>query len=101
MKKKAIRLGLELIELERELNRYFSNRRITDKILRKQLEKIANVYKELRYVHLATHLEMPRILTTQQIVLYNKLRGYSQDDPCANIPEGMDLEMWKKHNNCP
>jgi hypothetical protein len=31
--------------------------------------------------------------------LYNKLRGYS-NDPCQNIPEGHNVEMWKKHNGC-
>lgn len=33
------------------------------------------------------------ILTPEQIALYNKLRGYSSDDPCENIPEGHDPEM--------
>jgi len=32
--------------------------------------------------------------------LYNELRGYSSDDPCENVPEGHDPEMWKRHNNC-
>jgi len=40
------------------------------------------------------------ILMPDQITLYNKLRGYSSDDPCENIPQGHNPEMWKKHHNC-
>ena len=101
MKQEAIPLGLELIEIERELNNHFSNRTITDELLGVLLERIAQVQKKLRYVHLSTHLKTPNILTPEQIALYNKLRGYSSDDPCENIPKGHDPEMWKRHHNCP
>ena len=101
MKQEAIPLGLELIELERELNNHFSNRTITNELLRQILQKIARVYSELRYVHLSAHLKTPDVLTSEQITLYNKLRGYSSDDPCENVPKGHDPEMWKKHHNCP
>jgi len=101
MKRQAIPLGLELIELERKLNNHFANGSITEKLLNELLEKIARAYKKLRYTHLAAHLETPTIVTPQQIALYNKLRGYSSEDPCENIPEGHDPEMWKRHHNCP
>jgi hypothetical protein len=101
MKQEAIPLGLKLIELERELNNYFANRTITSELLGVLLERVAQVQKKLRYVHLITHLKTPDILRPEQIALYNKLRGYSSDDPCENIPKGHDPVMWKKHNNCP
>jgi hypothetical protein len=101
MKQKAIPLGLKLIELERKLNHHFANQTITDELLRQNLRKIAEVYKQLRYVHLSAHLNTPDILKPEQIVLYNKLRGYSSDNPCENVPKGHDPEMWKKHHNCP
>ena len=101
MKQEAIPLGLELIELERELNNHFANRTITDDLLRQILQKIGKVHIQLRYVHLSAHLDTPDILKAEQITLYNKLRGYSSDDPCENIPKGHDPEMWKKHHNCP
>jgi len=100
MKQEAVPLGLELIELERELNNHFANRTITDEILRQILQEIVHVHRQLRYVHLSTHLKTPDILQSEQIILYNKLRGYSSDDPCENVPKGHDPEMWKKHNNC-
>lgn len=101
MKQEAVPLGLELIELERELNNHFANRTITNALLDQILQKIAQVHKQLRYVHLSTHLKTPDILKSEQITLYNKLRGYSSDDPCENVPKGHDPEMWKKHHNCP
>ena len=101
MKQEAVPLGLELIELERELNNQFSNRTITNELLLQILQKIAQVHRQLRFVHLSTHLKTPDILKSEQIILYNKLRGYSSDDPCENVPKGHDPEMWKKHHNCP
>ena len=101
MKQAAIPLGLELIGLERELNNHFADRTITDELLDELLDKIAQVRKKLRYVHLSTHLKTPNILTPEQIALYNQLRGYSSEDPCKNIPKGYDPKMWKRHHNCP
>ena len=101
MKQEAISLGLELIELERELNNHFANQTITDELLRQILQGIAQVHRQLRYVHLSAHLNTPDILKSEQITHYNKLRGYSSDDPCENVPKGHDPEMWKKHHNCP
>ena len=101
MKKQAILLGLQLIEFERSLNNHFANGTITDNLLQELLEKIAQVRKKLRYTHLSAHLTTPDILTAEQIILYNELRGYASNDPCKNIPKGHDPEMWKKHHNCP
>ena len=100
MQLKAIPLGNKLIDLERHLNDSFSNKTITKKRLIQQLNAISDVRKKLRYVHLVTHLMTPDILTPQQIDQYNHLRGYNAGDPCENIPEGHDVEMWKKHNGC-
>lgn len=100
MKKQAIPLGLKLIELEKELDESFKSKTINEELLAELLEKIAGVYRDIRYVHLSVHLKTPKILTKEQINEYNKLRGYSSNDPCSKIPEGHDPEMWKKHNNC-
>ena len=101
MKKEAVPLGLELIELEKELNEHFANGTITNELLRNILQEISQVRGQLRYVHLSTHLKTPDILKSEQIALYNKLRGYSSIDPCENVPKGHDPVMWKKHHNCP
>lgn len=100
MMSEAINHGLKLISLERELEGHFQNGTITDSILRSSLEDIANTRKELRYIHLATHLKTLDILSEEQIKKYNLLRGYSDPDPCANVPEGHSVDLWRKHNGC-
>ena len=99
MNDKARKLGKKLIQLETDLNQAFANRKINKAKLLEKLSAIEKVRKDLRYVHLVTHLETPSILSTSQIEKYNQLRGYSSD-PCSNIPQGHDREMWLKHNNC-
>ena len=100
MKQEAIFLGFKLIELERELNTHFADRTITYELLNQSLQKIAQVHSKLRYAHLSAHLKTLPILKSEQITLYNKLREYSSDDPCENVPKGHDPEMWKKHHDC-
>lgn len=100
MQSKAIPLGKKLIQLESKLNDSFANRKITAESLSHQLDDIARVTKELRYVHLVAHLATPSILSEFQITKYNKLRGYGDGDPCKNIPMGHNEDLWKKHNGC-
>ncbi len=99
MKVKAVALGEQLISLEEKLNIGFSDKTINQKLLEKSIEEIAQVRAKLRIVHLSTHLQTQNILTNKQLILYNKLRGYSEN-PCQNIPEGHNAEVWKKHNGC-
>lgn len=76
MKTAAIPLGKRLVELERGLNTAFAARDIDDQRLRATLDEIGTVRAKLRFVHLATHLKTPAILSTRQIDDYNRLRGY-------------------------
>lgn len=100
MNREAVTYGQQLIKLEKRLNEGFANRTINREMLSDQLNEIAEVRKQLRFVHLSTHLVTPSILSPHQISQYNKLRGYSEDDPCDNVPEGHDEKMWRMHNNC-
>ena len=100
MNAEAIVLGQNLIELETQLNKGFSESTIDQKQLMDVVNKISAVRAKLRLSHLSTHLKTPEILTKHQVVLYNKLRGYGNKNPCNNIPVGHDPEMWKKHNGC-
>ena len=100
MKGRAVPLGKRLIELERKLDTSFAEESVSPESLEETVKEIGAIRAKLRLVHLATHLETPKILTTEQVDLYNKLRGYGKGDPCQNVPEGHDPEMWKKHNGC-
>jgi len=99
MQREAVALGERFIQLEAALNDAFNDGSITQLLLEKRVSEIETLRAELRIVHLSAHLKTPRILTSDQIALYNQLRGYGKD-PCQNIPEGHNAAMWKQHNGC-
>ena len=100
MKGEAMRLGRELIRLEQELDQAFAERAIDDGLLRSLLDSIATTRRDLRFVHLAAHLQTPPLLSGEQIAAYSRLRGYDDGDPCASVPPGHDPAMWRRHNGC-
>jgi hypothetical protein len=86
MKSEAIPLGNKLIALEKKPNDSFADRTISKELLSQPLDETAKAHKELRYVHLVTHLVTSTILSPRQIAEHNRLRGYDAGHPCANIP---------------
>ena len=100
MRSEAIPLGNEYIHAERNLDTMFKTGSMSNDSLLLLIEQIEDIRANLRYVHLSKHLETLELLSEKQIKLYNKLRGYSEDGVCDNIPEGHDAEMFKKHNGC-
>lgn len=102
MQAEAAELGRRLVALEADLNAAFAAGTATKEGLRERLAAIASVERDLRFAHLAAHLETPSILTAGQIRAYNELRGFAQaSDPCANPPAGHDAALWRRHNACP
>ena len=100
MQKRAIEQGEKLIILETLLDNQFKTNTIDEKSLADILEKIAKVRKELRFIHLSTHLKSSGILSEIQISMYNQLRGYTSADPCMAVPKGHNQNKWRKHNSC-
>ncbi len=100
MKAAATDKGKEMIDAETELDQRFSNANIDAESLNKLVTEIARIRGELRLIHLSAHLETLPVLTGDQIARYNQLRGYSEADPCNNVPEGHNEAMWRKHNGC-
>lgn len=76
MQADAIRLGAQLIEAERELDRAFAERTIDETRLAELTAHSAELEGELRAVHLAAHLSVTRALTPEQIHAYDAKRGY-------------------------
>ncbi|TCO72453.1 hypothetical protein [Rhodovulum euryhalinum] len=68
--------------------------------VRALIDAAARARAELRFVHLARHLDTPPLLTDDQIARYNALRGYGAAAPCAAVPRGHDPAMWRRHNTC-
>jgi len=100
MRSEAIELGTKIIDIEKAIDDAFTSETITNAFLQEEVKESADLYGQLRVVHLKYHLSMVEILTPQQVEQYNELRGYTSGNPCENIPDGHDPEMWKLHNNC-
>jgi uncharacterized protein (DUF305 family) len=79
MKTKAIALGQEIVTAEAALSEAFADKSISSATLQTQLSNLANLYAELRQIHLEAHLAVTPLLTDEQITHYQVLRGYAQN----------------------
>jgi Spy/CpxP family protein refolding chaperone len=69
-------LGDEVIAHERTLDRLFAEGRADRDSVAAETASIGELQGRLRSVHLAAHLEMRTVLTSDQIANYFRLRGY-------------------------
>lgn len=89
MQQDARRYGEQLVNLETDLDQMFSSGAITPTELEHLTGEIAAVEGRLRETHLAAHLEMKHILTTEQVARYDQLRGYGTgDDGSGSAKDG-------------
>lgn len=77
MREKAIDLGKLVVEYEKGLDELFSSDKISKVNLDSLLLKIGETKAQLRGVHLHAHLEVKKILTRHQVMMYVELRGYT------------------------
>ena len=78
MKARAMIIGKELVHEEQQLDKLFASGQVNDESLKQQINRIAKLRGELRFTHLATHLEQKKILTRHQVMKYDQLRGYGK-----------------------
>ena len=76
MREAATTEGERFIEAERSLEDAFRAGIATEENLLRMLEEIGRSRARLRFIHLSAHLETPSLLTEEQIVRYDALRGY-------------------------
>lgn len=76
MKAEAIPVGETLIEQEKQLDREFSEQRISPASLDRLTSQIGETQAKLRAVHLKYHLTTADLLSTHQRHRYAELRGY-------------------------
>jgi len=76
MKEKAVYLGNIIIEKERQLDQLFSSGKADLESVRNLVTEIAEYQGELRFTHLQAHIQQKDILTSEQILIYDSLRGY-------------------------
>jgi hypothetical protein len=76
MRARAIPLGMALVDEERALDRLFASRAVTSDKLHDAMLRIGRLQAEVREVHLDAHIAQMALLTSAQVVEYNRLRGY-------------------------
>jgi len=77
-KAEARELGARLVEAERDLDRAFAARAISEAELERLTARIGQLQAQLRAAHLRTHLQQTALLSPQQVAQYQQLRGYGQ-----------------------
>lgn len=100
MQNEARAAGDRFIAAESAIDAAFRAGNLSPDRLRALVFAAAEARAELRFTHLARHLQTPPLLTGDQIARYNALRGYGAVDPCAAPPPGHDPVMWRRHHNC-
>lgn len=84
MEANAQALGAEIVAREQALSEAFAAGTLDAATLDAQVAALADLYGELRGVHLQAHLTVTPLLTGAQVAQYNTLRGYA--DPDASHP---------------
>ena len=76
MNERAVALGHDIVARETRLDKAFVERTLTRESLRGQLDTLGLLHGELRFTHLAAHLQTVDVLSDHQVMLYQELRGY-------------------------
>lgn len=74
MQTRALEVGKQVLEREAELERLFASGSVDPLALQLLLNDIASLRAELRWVHLAAHLEARELLTSEQRARYQAFR---------------------------
>lgn len=72
----ARRIGTEIVERERALDRAFAARMVDDATIRHLTAEIGSLQAGLRAEHLKTHLAQAALLDAAQVARYAERRGY-------------------------
>lgn len=76
MKQRAKALGRALVDKERELDLAFASDSVNSESLAALVGEIGSIEAEIRFAHLNAHLEQKSVMTRDQVMQYDKLRGY-------------------------
>jgi Spy/CpxP family protein refolding chaperone len=96
-KARARRLGAELLEKERALDRAFAAREIDPATLARLTRGIGELQAQLREEHLRTHLAQTALLEPRQVQRYAVLRGYSSGAGGTLSPQTTPSSHGKHH----
>jgi hypothetical protein len=95
---KARSIGAAIIAIEQDMDTAFNNKIITKENLKLMLDKSADLYGQLRFVHISAHLDTIQILTPGQIQMYNEMRGYDTTSSIQNSNTEDDSSSPHQHS---
>ena len=76
MNSNAVNFGKQLVDKERLLDSHFAAGNISDAELGQLIGDIAALHGKIRAIHLQAHLAERAVLTADQLMHYDALRGY-------------------------
>lgn len=76
MRVDAVKAGEAAIAAERALDRLFADGAASEDALRAAVSAASRAHGEVRLLHLRTHINVKAELTPEQIMNYDRLRGY-------------------------
>lgn len=80
MKARAIEVGEELLQAERDLDGMFREHRTEREPMAAALRRIGELQAQLRGIHLQAHVDQVALLDDAQLERYSELRGYASAD---------------------
>ena len=80
MRAETAALGVQVVDLERTLDRRFAHRHIDAEVIRELTGQIAELTGRIRSTHLEAHLEVDALLSDEVRARYLELRGYATGD---------------------
>ena len=95
MQAKATQLGEEIVAREAELSALFAAGDVDQTKAQAQVTALADLYGQLRFVHLRAHLQVTLLLSPAQIVVYNQLRGYGDG---TGQPHAAGMDHHRMHD---
>lgn len=96
MKMAAIPAGERLFAAETALEAAFKAGSVDDASLQRVVAASESARSVLRFFHLSQHYKTVPLLQPEQIKRYNLLRSCAEY-PCANVPQGHDPAMYRRH----
>ncbi|RLM48558.1 hypothetical protein, partial [Halorubrum sp. Atlit-28R] len=76
MAQNAMRIGKLIVDKEAELESLYAQQKATEENTARLVKELAHLQADFRLVHLNAHLAMRRILSNQEIEMYQQVRGY-------------------------
>ena len=94
---KAKSIGAAIIAIEQDMDEAFANKTITQENLKLMLDKSADLYGQLRFVHLSAHLDAVQMLTIEQVQMYKTMRGYDSSSTGNNSNSSLSNDNSSSH----